>query len=306
MRHLSLTLILLSLAGCAASEPHPADSPSPATMTSSTQPTTAPATEVKILYDLPYKSGDDLSAYERERCRLDLYLPEGKGFATVVWFYGGGLESGEKSRAWHTDIARTFARRGIACAVVDYRLSPQVTYPAYIDDAAASVAWVVQNIASHGGDPRRVFVSGHSAGAYLATLIGFDPQYLARYQVQTSQLAGLLPVSPQVFTHFTVRKERGVPDPEHTPVIDAAAPAYHARPDAPPILIIIADGDMPTRLEECQYFLAMLKTVKHPDADLLVVPNRNHGSVAKHIVNAGDPALQAMLNFIATHPAPAR
>lgn len=263
---------------------------------------TAPSTPVTVLRDQPYKEGDGLSDYERERCKLDLYLPETKGFATVVWFYGGGLESGDKGRPLHTGIATALARHGIACVVVDYRLSPKAIYPAYLDDAAASVAWTLAHIAEHGGDAKRVFVGGHSAGGYLATAIGFDPQYLARYHVSTEQIAGLVPFSPQVFTHFTVRKERGVPNPQTTPVIDAAAPAYHVRPNAPPMLILVADNDWPARLEECQYFVAMLKLIQHPDVAMQVIAGRDHGSIAKKAAEAGDPAMQAVLIFIAKHP----
>src|SRR5688572_9366997 len=206
--------------------------------TTSSKPTTrsaatAPSRLVTVLKDLPYKEGDGLTEYERERCKLDLYLPEGaKGFATVVWFYGGGLEGGDKEQRVNVALATTLARHGIACAAVDYRLSPKAMYPAYLDDAAASVAWTLANINHRGGDPQRVFVSGHSAGAYLAAAIGFNPKFLERYKVSTGRIAGLMPVSPQVFTHFTIRKERGVPNPRTTPVIDEDAPVYHARPDA--------------------------------------------------------------------------
>ncbi len=270
-----------------------------------TQPATQPAAQVgapvKVLNDLPYKSGDALSEYEKSRCRLDLYLPEGKGFATVVWFYGGALEAGDKIGKGNVAIAQTLARQGVACAVVNYRLSPKATFPAYLDDAAASVAWVIGHAAEQGGDPKRVFISGHSAGGYLAAQIGFDPKYLAAYHLTSDDIAGLIPVSPQVFTHFTIRKERGVANPELTPVIDDAAPAFHVRPDAPPMLLLIGDHDWPARLEECQYFLAMLKLVKAPDAAMQVIADRNHGSIASKAGNVDDPAMKAMLGFIEKH-----
>jgi len=267
--------------------------------------TTAPSGPVTVLKDLPYKSGNGLTDYERERCKLDLYLPQGKGFATVVWFYGGGLEGGEKGQRVNTAIATALARHGIACAAVNYRLSPRATYPAYLDDAAASVAWTLANIEQRGGDPRRVFVSGHSAGAYLTAAIGFDPKFLARHKVSTDRIAGLVPLSPQVFTHFTIRKERGVPNPRTTPLIDDDAPVYHARADAPPMLILIGDDDWPARLEECQYFVKLLKVLKHPDAELQVIAGRNHNSIADKAAEPGDPAMQAILAFIKKHPAAA-
>ena len=276
-----------------------ADGPAAATQAA----TTSPSGRITVLKELPYKAGDGLTEYERQRCKLDLYLPEGKGFATVIWFYGGGMEGGEKGQRVNVAIASALARHGIACAAVDYRLSPKATYPAYLDDAAASVAWTLEHIGERGGDSKRVFVSGHSAGAYLAAAIGFNPKFLAKYRVSTDRIAGLVPVSPQVFTHFTIRKERGVPNPRTTPVIDEDAPTYHARPDAPPMLILIGDDDWPTRLEECQYFVRLLKVLKHPDAGLEVIAGRNHNSIAEKSAETADPALQAMLAFIKNHSA---
>ncbi|HEY7119170.1 MAG TPA: alpha/beta hydrolase [Tepidisphaeraceae bacterium] len=200
------------------------------------------AAAVTVIKDLPYKSGDGLTPYERDRCKLDLYLPGAKGFATVVWFYGGGLEGGDKSGRVNTRIATALAQNGVACVAVNYRLSPRAKYPAYLDDAAASVAWTLAHVAERGGDRDRVFISGHSAGAFLTAALGYDPKFLKPYHVSTAQIAGLVPFSPQVFTHFTIRKERGVPNPQTTPLIDDDAPVYHARPDAPPTLILIGDG----------------------------------------------------------------
>src|SRR5215218_6681909 len=107
----------------------------------------APAAPLTVLKDLPYKSGDPLTDYERDRCKLDLYLPAGKGFATVVWFYGGGMEAGEKGGRVNVRIATKLAQRGVACAVANYRLSPKAKYPAYLDDAAAGVAWALAHVA---------------------------------------------------------------------------------------------------------------------------------------------------------------
>ena len=126
------------------------------------------AEDVVVNVDISYKSGSGLSEYERERCALDLYVPEGAAdFPVIVWFHGGGLTAGDKAEATQAGIARSLAARGIGVASVNYRLSPRAGYPAYVEDAAASVAWVLDHIADFGGDPANVFVSGHSAGAHL-------------------------------------------------------------------------------------------------------------------------------------------
>ena len=126
-------------------------------------------------------------------------LPRSSGFT------GGGLEGGGK------EIPPVFQGRKIAVAGVNYRLSPRATHPAYIDDAAAAVAWVMKHIGEYGGDPTRVYVAGHSAGGYLTLMVGLDKAYLARYGEDADRLAGLFPVSGQTNTHFTIRKERNIP-----------------------------------------------------------------------------------------------
>lgn len=266
-----------------------------------------PATQPggNVIRNISYQASDSLTDDERQRCKLDLYLPTKTKtpFATVVWFHGGGLEAGKRSDAVNVHLARALAEQGVACVNVGYRLSPESKYPAYLDDAAASTAWTLAHISEYGGDPHRVFVSGHSAGAYLAAAVGYIPKFLAKYEVSPNQLAGVLPVSPQVFTHFTIRKERGVPNPQTTPVIDDDAPAYHARADAPATLILIGDDDWPTRLEECTYFIKLLHVLKHPDARLQVIAHRTHGSIADKASQPGDPTLVAMLDFIAKHQA---
>ena len=133
--------------------------------------------DITKLPNIAYKSGDALSAYEKERCKLDVYLPAtGKDFATLVWFHGGGLTGGNKDSV--DKMARSLAGAGLAVVVPNYRLSPRAKYPAYIEDAAAAVAWTKAHLAEHGGDVKRLFVSGHSAGGYLTLMIGMDGPYL--------------------------------------------------------------------------------------------------------------------------------
>ncbi|MCA9257692.1 MAG: alpha/beta hydrolase [Planctomycetales bacterium] len=248
---------------------------------------------------MPYRAGADLSDYQRQRCRLDLYLPSTETpFPTLVWFHGGGLEGGDKGEEMHRRIGAKLASLGIGCAAANYRLSPQAMYPAYVEDAAAAVAWTMRHIEDHGGDEGQVFVGGHSAGAFLAAAVGYDPRWLKAHDIDADDLAGLLPVSPQVFTHFTIRKERGVANPQSTPVLDDAAPTQHARADAPPTLILIAENDLPTRHEECAYFVSLLKHLGHPDVAMRVAPGRDHGSVGDIVGGPDDWTLRQTLEFI--------
>lgn len=205
-----------------------------------------------------YKSGDALSDYEKERCQLDLFLPAGKtGFPTLVWLHGGGMTGGSKDAGMTPKLGVRFAKAGIGFAAVNYRLSPKATFPAYVDDAAAAFAWVHAHIAEHGGDGQKVFLGGHSAGAYLSSLVTMDPHYLQALGLNQSALAGVIPISGQMLTHFTVRKEKGLE--AETITADAAAPIYFTRKETPPIFIMMGDHDWPARWEENLYFAAAMK-----------------------------------------------
>ena len=251
-----------------------------------------------VLTHIPYKTGDSLSSYEKQRCLLDVYLPkEGKDFATLVWFHGGGLTAGSKDADSTKKVAQGLAQSGVAVVVPNYRLSPQAKYPAYIEDATAAVAWTLQNIGKHGGDTKRVFVGGHSAGAYLTLMLGMDAHYLAAFGLKPQQLAGLVPVSAQVMTHYTVRKERGIS--KFSVTADEAAPVRYADvKNLPPILVLCADKDMPARAEENVYLVALMKGAGNKRVTLQVIADRNHGSVGNNIANEGDPARLAILKFM--------
>jgi acetyl esterase/lipase len=214
-------------------------------------------------------------AYIAERCVLDLYYPEGKKeFPTVVWFHGGGLTGGNKS------IPDELKEKGMAVVAVNYRLYPKVKAPVYIEDAAAAVAWVFKHIEDFGGDPDLVFVSGHSAGGYLTSMVGLDKKWLKQHKIDADQIAGLIPFSGHTITHFTVRKERGIEGTQ--PIVDDLAPLYHVRKDAPPLLLITGDREMEMmgRYEENAYLMRMMKVVGHPDTRLLEMDGYGHNMLA--------------------------
>ena len=227
----------------------------------------------------------------------DLYLPrEGKGFSTLVWFHGGGLTGGNKDGDATRKIAESLARAGIAVAVPNYRLSPKAKYPAYIEDAAAAFAWTKAHIAEHGGNPNKLFIGGHSAGGYLTLMLGLDEHYLRDLGLSPSAIAGLIPVSGQTMTHYTVREERGVG--KFTITADEAAPVFHACKDTPPMLVLYADHDMVARAEENAYFVAIMKGAGNTHVTGKLISDRTHGSIGNNIANDGDPARVALMEFM--------
>lgn len=216
-----------------------------------------------------------LDEYMLERCRLDLYYPSGlKGFPTVVWFHGGGLTSGEKS------IPAPLQKKGMAVVGVNYRKNPKVTCPAYIEDAAAAVAWTFAHIGEYGGNPDQIFLSGASAGGYLTSMIGLDKRWLAHHQVDADRIAGLIPFSGHTVTHFTIRKERGIPDTR--PIVDEFAPLYHVRADAPLLVLITGDRELEMlgRYEENAYLYRMMKVAGHRKTFLYELDGFDHGAMS--------------------------
>lgn len=240
----------------------------------------------QTLRDLPYHTAQPPAIAQHERCRLDLHYPTDQpGYATLVWFHGGGLTNGNR------ELPPELLQQGIAVAGAGYRLSPEVRTPCWIEDAAAAVAWTLRHIAEYGGDPQRVFVGGHSAGGYLAAMVGLDKRWLAPHQLDPDQLAGLLPLSAQLITHFMVRQERGLGP--LTPVIDDLAPLYHLRADAPPICLITGDRelDVMARQQENAYCGRMLRLAGHPDVEVHEMTGCNHGEMLA-------PAFPLALRFI--------
>jgi len=231
------------------------------------------ATDPNIHYYSEKQNAAD--AYTNELCVLDVYYPKNtKGFATIVWFHGGGLSGGVK------DLPEGLKEKGFAIVSVGYRLYPKVKCPVYIEDAAASVAWVFKNIEKYGGDPKTIFLSGHSAGAYLSCMLGLDKKWLKVYDIDANSIAGIISCSTQAITHFTIRKERGLADTKAT--IDEYAPIYHARPDAPPLVLITGDREMELlgRYEENAYFARMMKLVGHKSTSLHELGGFTHDMVA--------------------------
>ncbi len=238
----------------------------------SAQETITYKTEQSILY----RESGVITDYMSERCRLDLYYPENTTeFTTVVWFHGGGITGGEKF------IPEQWKNKGFAVVAVNYRLSPKVKNPKYIEDAAAAVAWVFNHIEKYGGSRSSIVVSGHSAGGYLASMVGLDKHYLEAYDVDADQIAALIPFSGHTITHFTIRSERGIPGTQ--PIVDEFAPLFHVRNDAPPLFLITGDRELEMlgRYEENAYLYRMMKVAGHESTFIFELDGFDHGAMAR-------------------------
>lgn len=239
----------------------------------------------KFEENIPYIVNVEADKYAQKRCRLDIYYPTKENFTTVVWFHGGGIQAGNKH------IPAKLKEKGIAVVSVNYRLSPKVKCPEYIEDAAAAVAWVFTNIEKYGGNKNKIVVSGHSAGGYLTSMIGLDKNYLKKHNVNANDIAMLVPFSGHTITHFTVRKEKGIDGKQ--PIIDKFAPLYHVRADAPPLVLITGDRELEMlgRYEENAYMFRMMKVAGHKETRLYELDAFNHGAMAS-------PAFEILLKEI--------
>ena len=235
----------------------------------------AQATTYEIKKNISYyPSSEKADAYREERCKLDVYYPKNKtNSSAIVWFHGGGLTGGDK------EMPKELLEKGFIVIGVGYRLSPKVPVSAIIEDATASVAWTFNNIAKYGGNNKLIFVSGHSAGAYLGMMLTLDKKYLAKYSIDADSIAGLIPFSGQAITHFTVRQERKIRDVQ--PIIDEYAPLYHVRATSPPMLLLTGDREMEMlgRYEENAYLARMMKLAGNKNTVLHELQGYGHNMV---------------------------
>ncbi len=212
------------------------------------------------------------------RQQLDIYLPlaRQKPGPVVVFFYGGSWTTGERSA--YRFVGEALASRGITAVIADYRLSPQVKYPVFLQDSAQAVRWTVDHLAELGGDPGQVFVMGHSAGAYNAAMLALDPRWLAGAGLKPAQLAGWIGLAGPYDFLPIVNPDAQVAFDWPTTPLDSQA-LVHASSKSPPALLIVARSDTtvnPVRNSEA--LARKLKTAGVP-VGLSVYDNVSHVTV---------------------------
>ena len=221
--------------------------------------------------NINYRFGDD---YTNSRCVLDLYYPEDiNNYPTVVYFHGGALKNGNKY------IPEFLKNQGIGVVAVNYRFYPEVSTNEVIDDTAKAVEWVFDKIEKYGGSNKLIFLSGHSAGGYISSMLGLDKSYLEKYNIDSNLLAGLIPLSGHTITHMTVREEMGISSKQ--PIVDKMSPLFHVRDDTPPYIMITGDRDLELlgRYEENAYMHRMMKVVGNENSELHELDGYGHNMV---------------------------
>lgn len=195
-------------------------------------------------------------------------MPASGTLPVVVFWYGGGWAKGD--RASYAFAGRALAKAGFLVVIPDYRKVPQVRFPAFLDDGAEALAWVQANVARYRGDPARVAVMGHSAGAYQAVMLALDAKRLAAAGVAPGFVkAGVGLSGPYDFHPFT--SDRAVAAMSQWPRPEETQPITFARADAPPLLLVTSDGDETVRPKNANNLGARLRELGAP------VEVRNYG-----------------------------
>ena len=245
--------------------------------------------------DIAYRTDADA---DKERHKLDVYVPKGKKDFPVLFFvHGGSWRSG--SKGLYSALGNSFASAGVGAVVVNYRLSPKVKHPAHVEDVAKAFAWTCENIAKYGGRADRVFACGHSAGGHLVSLIATDPSWLKAEKRTPADIRGVVAISGvySIDTEFRLFNDVFGKD---AAVCKAASPLTHATGKHPPFLIAYADSDFP-QLDKMAIDLdAALKKCASPTT-LLKLADRNHYTIIIRLIDAADPLNKAVAEFIGRH-----
>ena len=242
-------------------------------------------------------------AFDTNGNKLDIWSTAAKGKVprpVLVFFYGGGWANG--TRTEYSYAARPFVEAGYIVVLPDYRKVPEVRFPGFVEDSAAAVKWVQANIAKYGGDPSRVSVAGHSAGAYNALMLALDPQWLGDKPVTSAiSLAGAADFYP-----FTSKRAINAmskfPDPK------ATQPISFVRADAPPILLIHGTEDTVVRIRNSNSLYAKQKAAGG-DITLRAQQGGSHNDLVLALgtlFRAQYPVVEESVTFLDKHNRPRR
>ena len=275
---------------------------------------------VHLLVALAFLSGAraqdvkrDIRYGDHERQVLDVYSPPGaKNRPVVFWIHGGGWQAGDKN-----DVQRkpqVFVDKGFVFVSTTYRLLPNVDMATIVGDIAKSIHWVHDHIAEYGGDPKRLFVMGHSAGAQLAALICTDDRYLKAEGLSLAITKGCVPVDGDTYdvpaiieTAETRRRVHGQPQPKYghrekfgddpAKHRDFSAVSHVTDGKGIPPFLILYVADHPDNTAQAQRFAAVLKSAGVP-VTAFGARETHHSKINADLGLPDDPATKALYTFV--------
>ncbi|HEV3025888.1 MAG TPA: alpha/beta hydrolase [Pirellulales bacterium] len=260
-----------------------------------------------VKHDIPYANPAD------ERQVLDVDAPQGaKDLPVVFWIHGGGWQTGDK-----IDVQikpKVFVEKGFVFVSTNYRLLPSVDMGTIVRDVAMAVRWVHDHVAEYGGDPNRLLIMGHSAGAQLAALISTDDRYLKAEGLSLAIVKGCVPVDGDTFdvpaiieTAETRRRVHGQPQPKfgHREKFgddpakhrDFSAVTHVAKGKGIPPFLILHVAEHPDTTAQAQHLGAVLKETGVP-VTVFGAKETNHSKINADLGLADDPATKALFEFI--------
>lgn len=255
-------------------------------------PAPRPAATFERHKNIPYRTGPTA---DKERHLLDVFTPKGKkDFPVVVFVHGGAWKWGDKNL--YAGIGEVFAQRGVGVVICSYRLSPKSTHPAHAEDVAGAVAWACENIGGYGGDPKKLFLCGHSAGGHIVSLLATDASFLKAEKHSPADIRGVVSISGVYKIYHTekVFHEAFGKDEE---LCLRASPITHVAGKHPPFLIAYADADYEHLDGMAKDMHAALRKAESP-CDLMVCKDRNHISIVVNLVDPEDPLCKRIMGFI--------
>jgi len=260
-----------------------------------------------IIKDIPYPG-----APKGDRRRsLDLYLPadSGRKPPLLIFIHGGFWLLTDDEYRIGPYVAQALAAEGIAVALLRYRLASAAEHPAQAEDVAAGVALLMREAARYGYDGNRIFLSGHSAGGHLASLVALDRSYLRKHNVSPKALAGVISFSGI----YDLAPKWGISDNQRVAtektfgaspaILKRASPVAHIRADAPPFLIFTAQSDFPGFPIDARKFFEALAMAGHRRIERWIVPERDHFTLMR-LADRDSEARLLVLDFLKVAPLP--
>lgn len=252
--------------------------------------------------DEGYRIIKDVAYGPHPRQKLDVYVPDvlEPQKSAVLFFYGGSWQWGSKDQ--YKFVGQALASLGYVALIADYRLYPDVSFPAFVDDAALATVWAHQNAAQYGADGSRLFVAGHSAGGYLGKMLAANPAYLQSAGGNPSMIRGTIAIAaPLDFLPLTSRRLQALFST--APELAQTQPITFVRAGMPPALLATGTDDRTVLPKNSQHMATKMKAMGNR-VQLREYADINHYAIMLSLANgfrSYSPLLTDIQSFISNH-----
>ncbi len=257
---------------------------------------------VKKSQNIVYRDRDPASSIKKNK--LNVFAPrKNTSLKNVfIFIHGGNWNSGKKSL--YNFLGRRMARKDVVVVIIDYPLSPQVTYNGMATAVSKAVRWVKQNIEKYGGNPEKIFISGHSAGGHLAALVSIREEYLDSLGCHNA-IKGTILIDAAGLNMYGYLQEEKLP-PDHTyfktftrnpDTWKEASPLYHLHTGMPPMLIYVGEKTRPSIINSHEKFIHELKNFV-PEPNFKALKGKKHVPMITQFLNSRNPHYKEIVEFM--------